>query len=219
MTTTVPLVYSFPEFLGVADAVADHVISAQNMTLYDTLDHDQIELLKEERLKRPQLLNSSSTLSISNSHSILNSQSQIIGSPNNNGKSKKEKKKRAEVRFKIAISGGSLIKILHQGLLPRQESIEWDKWDIYFADERLVPFDSPDSNYGQAKREIFDHIVGDKKPRIFHIDESLIDDPQECADHYEKVLINNFAKKDSVKLPLFDLFFLGCAPDGHITYH
>jgi 6-phosphogluconolactonase len=217
MTTTVPLVYSFPEFLGVADAVADHVISAQNMTLYDTLDHDQIELLKEERLKRPQLLNSSSTLSISNSHSILNSQSQIIGSPNNNGKSKKEKKKRAEVRFKIAISGGSLIKILHQGLLPRQESIEWDKWDIYFADERLVPFDSPDSNYGQAKREIFDHIVGDKKPRIFHIDESLIDDPQECADHYEKVLINNFAKKDSVKLPLFDLFFLGCAPDGHIA--
>lgn len=132
-------------------------------------------------------------------------------------KRKRKFKKKQEVRFKIAISGGSLIKILHQGLLPRQKYIEWDKWDIYFADERLVPFESPDSNYGQAKREIFDLITGDKKPRIFHVDESLIDDSQEAADEYEKQLINNFAKKDSVKLPLFDLFLLGCAPDGHIA--
>ena len=110
-----------------------------------------------------------------------------------------------------------MIKILHQGLLPREDAIEWDKWDIYFADERLVPFESPDSNYGQAKREIFDLIQSETKPRIFHIDESLIDDPQECADDYEKVLINNFARKDSVKLPMFDLLLLGCAPDGHIA--
>lgn len=44
MTTTVPLIYSFPEFLGVADAVADHIITAQNQTLYNTTDLDQIEL-------------------------------------------------------------------------------------------------------------------------------------------------------------------------------
>ena len=55
------------------------------------------------------------------------------------------------------------------------------------------------------------------KPKIFHINESLIDDPQEAADDYEKQLISNFAKKDSVKLPLFDLLLLGCAPDGHIA--
>ncbi|ABN66916.1 Glucose-6-phosphate 1-dehydrogenase [Scheffersomyces stipitis CBS 6054] len=205
MTTTVPLIYSFPEFFGVAEAVADHIISAQNQTLYNTLDPQQIELIKQDRLKRPNLLSSSSTVSINrdNSHSAINI--------------KKEKKKKADARFKIAISGGSLIKILHQGLLPREDAIEWDKWDIYFADERLVPFESPDSNYGQAKREIFDLIQSETKPRIFHIDESLIDDPQECADDYEKVLINNFARKDSVKLPMFDLLLLGCAPDGHIA--
>lgn len=200
MTTTVPLIYSFPEFLGVADAVADHVISAQNMALYKTLDRAEIKEMKSNNsLMRPELMASSSSMSV-----------------NSSGK-KKEKKKKAETRFKIAISGGSLIKILHQGLLSRQSEIEWGKWDIYFADERLVPFESEDSNYGQAKREIFDHIEGLEKPNIHHIDETLIDDPQECADAYEKTLIFNFAKKDSVKLPMFDLLLLGCAPDGHIA--
>lgn len=233
MTTTVPLIYSFPEFLGVADAVADHIITAQNQTLYNTTDLQQIDLIKQGKVNTPihSPRHSQSGIDLTpsikaalNSPLPRNGSSPLVNNVVNNstssgGKSKKEKKihKKQEQRFKIAISGGSLIKILHQGLLPRQESIEWDKWDIYFADERLVPFESPDSNYGQAKREIFDLIEGPKKPKIFHIDESLIDDPQEAADDYEKQLINNFAKKDSVKLPLFDLLLLGCAPDGHIA--
>ncbi|KAI5969063.1 SOL1 [Candida margitis] len=248
MTTTVPIIYSFPEFLGVAEAVADLIISSQNQTLYNTTDLKQIALIKAGQVKRPSVnkTNSSLSISLNQSHngngngngstgssgatlSASNSQSTANLNPVTpsasstnlaaNNKIKKEKKilKKQEIRFKIAISGGSLIKILNQGLLTRQEFIEWDKWDIYFADERLVPFDSPDSNYGQAKLEIFDHIKGDKQPRIFHIDESLIDDPQEAADDYEKQLIQQFAKKDSVKLPMFDLLLLGCAPDGHIA--
>lgn len=226
MTTTVPLIYSFPEFHGVAEAVADHIIAAQNMTLYNTVDLKEIEVLKATQSLRPQLLNSNSTVSVNglepgspspNNASSTNIRSHRRSSSNGlNGKKKKDKK-RAEVRFKIALSGGSLIKILQQGLLPRQKDVEWDKWDVYFADERLVPFESKDSNYGQAKREIFDLIEGDAKPSIYHIDETLIDDPQECADSYEKTLIDNFAKKDSVKLPVFDLLLLGCAPDGHIA--
>lgn len=204
MTTTVPLIYSFPEFKGVAEAVADHVITAQNMTLYNTLDPKEIELIKINQVLRPQLSSSLSTNSVNNSASSTNLKAKL-------------KKKSKEVRFKIALSGGSLLKILNQGLLPRQDEIEWSKWDVYFADERLVPFESEDSNYGQAKREIFDHIKSEDKPNVYHIDESLIDDPQECADNYEKVLVDNFAKKDSVKLPMFDLLLLGCAPDGHIA--
>lgn len=219
MTTNVPLIYSFPKFDGVADAVADLIITAQNNTLYNTLDKEEIERLKLVRpamLEQPSLssilgLNSGIGQSRSSSSSALDISAS--GTPRRNPKLKK----RLELRFKIAISGGSLIKILHQGLLPRDDAIEWDKWDIYFTDERLVPFDSPDSNYGAAKREIFDLIKLEKKPNVFHIDELLIDDPQECADSYEKLLIDNFAKKDSVKLPMFNLLLLGCAPDGHIA--
>lgn len=130
----------------------------------------------------------------------------------------KKLKKEKERRFKIALSGGSLIQVLHEGLLKRDD-VQWGKWDIYFADERLVPFSSSESNYGLAKRKIFDLIDTEKygTPKIYHIDESLINDPQECADNYEKILIKGFAGRDSVKLPMFDLFLLGCAPDGHIA--
>ncbi|KAF3993698.1 hypothetical protein FT663_01111 [Candidozyma haemuli var. vulneris] len=230
MTTTVPLIYSFAGYEGVADAVADHVISAQNMTLYNTLDKEAIAKLKVAAAQRPSLTSDVSSASISGISSPRPSFSRNGSSSNTNAtngspseerlsssRRKKDIKKKAEQRFKIAISGGSLIKIMHLGLLAREEEIEWDKWDIYFADERLVPFDSPDSNYGSAKRDIFDLIKSEKKPNVFHIDESLISDPQECADAYEKLLIDNFAKKDSVKLPMFDLLLLGCAPDGHIA--
>lgn len=228
MTTTVPLIYSFPGFEGVADAVADHVISAQNLTLYNTLDKATVAKLRALPLSAAlsELVSSSSVLLHSRSNSAS---SKVDVAPLTSGTTPRpgagdstprrvpKLKKKLEVRFKIALSGGSLIKILHQGLLSREAEIDWGKWDIYFADERLVPFDSPDSNYGSAKREIFDLIQSDVKPRVYHIDELLIDDPQECADSYEKVLIDNFAKKDSVKLPMFDLLLLGCAPDGHIA--
>lgn len=229
MTTTVPLIYSFPGFEGVADAVADHVISAQNLTLYNTLDKALVQKMRASPLSNAlnDMVSSSSVLLHSRSNSA-SSRNDVMpsargvggadgGVATNNARRNPKLKKKSEVRFKVALSGGSLIKILHQGLLSRESEIDWGKWDIYFADERLVPFDSPDSNYGSAKREIFDLIKSDVKPNVYHIDELLIDDPQECADSYEKVLIDNFAKKDSVKLPMFDLLLLGCAPDGHIA--
>jgi len=171
MTTAVPTVYSFPGFSGVAEAVADLIVTAQNKALSST--------------------------------ATAKSSSKLI---------QKEKDR----RFKISISGGSLINILNEGLIGRDD-IQWDKWDIYFSDERLVPFDSPESNYGQATTKLFNLIESDKRPNIFPICEGLISDPQECADDYEKTLIKGFASKDSVKIPLFDLILLGCAPDGHVA--
>lgn len=197
MTTTVPAVFAFHEFAGVAEAVADHVVHAQNHAL-----------AKGTRDGRLSISNGDKEVSRVTSNKSVGSIS----------KDKKGKLKDKEIRFKIALSGGSLIQVLHEGLLKRDD-VQWGKWDIYFADERLVPFESDESNVGQAKRKIFDLIDVEKygKPRMFHINEKLISDPQECADDYEKVLIKGFAGRDSVKLPMFDLLLLGCAPDGHIA--
>ncbi|CAI4036132.1 hypothetical protein SMKI_14G3510 [Saccharomyces mikatae IFO 1815] len=211
MTTTVPKVFAFHEFAGVAEAVADHVIHAQNSAL------KKGRVSKSRQMSGTSLNGNGSTESktMERVNSVRSNASSRGG--NEDGVIKKIKKEK-ERRFKIALSGGSLIQVLHEGLLKRDD-VQWGKWDIYFADERLVPFSSSESNYGLAKREIFDLINTEKHgtPRIYHIDESLINDPQECADNYEKILIKGFAGRDSVKLPMFDLFLLGCAPDGHIA--
>ncbi|KAI1821354.1 nagb/rpia/CoA transferase-like protein [Xylaria intraflava] len=122
--------------------------------------------------------------------------------------------------FKVAVSGGSLPKTLAQALLAPPTSdddvIKFNKWEIFFADERAVPLDHEDSNYGLLKTELLDKIppaLG--QPTVHPIDSSLLNDTQELADQYEQELVGSFAQRDSVKLPIFDLILLGAGPDGH----
>lgn len=122
--------------------------------------------------------------------------------------------------FRLAVSGGSLPKTLASALLApatsSQDTVHFDKWDIFFADERAVPLTHEDSNYSLLKSELLDKIPSAAgTPTVHTIDPSLLHDPQELADTYEQTLVRTFAAKDSVKLPLFDLLLLGCGPDGH----
>ncbi|KAF4124222.1 6-phosphogluconolactonase [Geosmithia morbida] len=123
--------------------------------------------------------------------------------------------------FKVAVSGGSLPKTLAAALLAPSSGpddvVDFSKWEIFFADERAVPLDHADSNYGLLKSELLDKIPGgdDAKPTVHPIDVAHLDDIQELADQYEKTLVGSFASRDSVRLPIFDLLLLGCGPDGH----
>ncbi|KAK3944630.1 hypothetical protein QBC46DRAFT_251550 [Diplogelasinospora grovesii] len=121
--------------------------------------------------------------------------------------------------FKVGVSGGSLPKTLAQALLAPpsggNDTVRWDKWEIFFADERAVPLDDPDSNYFQLKAELLDKIPSDSKPTVHTIDPQHLDNTETLAGQYNEVLVKSFAKGDSVKLPIFDLLLLGCGPDGH----
>ncbi|KHN96239.1 6-phosphogluconolactonase, DevB-type [Metarhizium album ARSEF 1941] len=121
--------------------------------------------------------------------------------------------------FKVAVSGGSLPRILAQALLSPstgpKDVIDFAKWEIFFADERAVPLDHADSNYGLLKSELLDKIPADQRPTVRPIDTTYLSDTQELADQYEKTLVGSFASRDSVRLPIFDLILLGCGPDGH----
>lgn len=52
--------------------------------------------------------------------------------------------------------GGSLVQMLEK-CLPNLNT-DWDKWRVYFCDERVVPLDSPDSTYGLYRRALDDKV-------------------------------------------------------------
>merc|ERR1711964_867842 len=71
--------------------------------------------------------------------------------------------------FKVAVSGGSLPKTLAQALLSKptspEDTVKFDKWEIFFADERAVPLDHEDSNYRLLKDELLDKIPAEMGKR------------------------------------------------------
>jgi 6-phosphogluconolactonase len=115
-------------------------------------------------------------------------------------------------KFTLALSGGSLPNNL-KGLVG-QQGVHWEKWEVFFCDERVVPLDHEDSNF-RACNEAFLKHVPIPREQIHTIDESLLDDLDELSDQYEKQLIALFAEKNAARFPVFDLILLGMGPDGH----
>lgn len=64
--------------------------------------------------------------------------------------SRAEKAITSHGRFTIGLSGGSLVSMLSKELLALP-NLDCSKWVVGFCDERLVPFDDPESTYGLYK--------------------------------------------------------------------
>lgn len=58
-------------------------------------------------------------------------------------------------RFTLGLSGGSLVSMLSKELLALPD-LDCSKWVVGFCDERLVPFDDPESTYGLYKVPVHD---------------------------------------------------------------
>ena len=112
-------------------------------------------------------------------------------------------------RFTIALAGGNTPAALFRLLAapPHAAKIDWSRWHVLWGDERCVPPDHPDSNYGMAKRTLLDNVP---------IPESHVhrmrgeDDPTAAADAYAATLADALAPDGRL-----DLALLGVGDDGH----
>lgn len=110
-------------------------------------------------------------------------------------------------RFTIAISGGSLPKLVFPALIAAVPSHRWAHWFVFWADERLVPLDHPDSNFRLAKETLFDHVSIPPK-QIFPVDTTPPADA--AARKYQKIIETTVGNP-----PQFDAILLGIGADGH----
>lgn len=117
--------------------------------------------------------------------------------------------------FNVALAGGSTPKRLYQILAkpPYSSAMPWGKMRLFFGDERAVPPDHPDNNYGMVNRHLLKHISIDPL-RVHRIQSEL--DPQQAADAYHTV-VKGFLPQDAAGAPVFDLVLLGLGDDGHVA--
>lgn len=119
-----------------------------------------------------------------------------------------------ENKFHIAFSGGSTPKLMFDLWVSEyKDQTPWNKLCVYLVDERCVPPDDVDSNYGMMKSHLLDavSIPADQIHRI-----RGEDDPDTEAKRYSKLVYGQLPKSEE-GYPQFDLVILGAGDDGHTS--
>jgi 6-phosphogluconolactonase len=115
----------------------------------------------------------------------------------------------AERLARAAREGGHVV--LTGGMTPEQaykeaakRTPDWSKVELWWGDERCVPPDHHESNFGMAKRALLDKL--EHAPRAVHRIKGELD-KKRAATEYERELGDT----------RFDLLLLGVGPDGHVA--
>ena len=117
--------------------------------------------------------------------------------------------------FAVCLSGGSTPRRFYQLLAepPLRDVMPWQRIHWFWGDERFVPWDHPDSNYGMARQAMMAHVPV-STGNIHGI--AFAGTPAEAAGAYQYVLQSYYgAERLDPARPLFDVVLLGMGPDGH----
>lgn len=116
---------------------------------------------------------------------------------------------------RIAISGGGSPKpvfaLLADPKAPYRAAIPWDRLWVFWVDERCVPPDHPDSNYGAARELLLDRVPLAPE-HVIRIEGEL--NPEEAAARYESAIRGHY-RLEGAQGPIFDVLQLGMGNDGH----
>jgi 6-phosphogluconolactonase len=122
----------------------------------------------------------------------------------------------SERPFAVSLSGGSTPRRLYELLAAPEiaSRFPWSRVHWFWGDERFVPHDHPDSNYGMA-RDAFLSRVPVPAHNVHAIPTEGLS-PERAAAAYEATL-KRFYGADTLASgrPLFDVTLLGIGEDGH----
>jgi len=113
-------------------------------------------------------------------------------------------------RFTIALAGGSTPQATYQQLAspPHRDGIDWSQVHVFWGDERCVPPDSADSNYGMAHEALLSRVpIPDRN--VHRMQGEL---PAERA---AQAYVEELRRFFGTPWPHFDLVLLGMGTDGH----
>jgi 6-phosphogluconolactonase len=110
-------------------------------------------------------------------------------------------------QFHFVLTGGSTPKALYKILSER--NLDWKNVHFWWGDERCVPPDHPDSNFGMAQKTLLSKITLEQD-HIYRMKGEM--EPASAALEYESHLRKVFG---SDAIPSFDLVLLGMGEDGH----
>lgn len=116
----------------------------------------------------------------------------------------------AKGSFATALTGGSTPYEIYQQIvhLAPEYSLDWNKLSLFWTDERCVPLDHPDSNYGMARKSgILDLPI--PKSQVHPMRFGLEGSPDHDGMRYDKLL------KLKLGAQPLDFIFLGMGDDGH----
>ena len=115
--------------------------------------------------------------------------------------------------FNIALSGGSTPALMFDLWANEYSDITpWTRMKVFFVDERCVPPENSDSNYGMV-RSLLVGVVPIDYENVFRIRGE--DRPDKEAVRYSKVVESQVPMQDG--WPVFDVILLGAGGDGHTS--
>ncbi|MFQ6022954.1 MAG: 6-phosphogluconolactonase [Acidiferrobacterales bacterium] len=121
----------------------------------------------------------------------------------------------ARQRFTVALSGGSTPRRLYELLAesPFNTQVAWDKLEFFWGDERAVPPEHADSNYGMTSDALLTKLAIPEA----HIHRMPADreDLENAAWDYQAEIARVFGVDPDGEPPQFDLVLLGMGADGH----
>ncbi len=117
--------------------------------------------------------------------------------------------------FRVALSGGSTPKRVYPLLLdgPRLRAVDWTRVEFFWGDERAVPPDDAESNFGVAYQMLIAHLPGARNDRIHRMAAEAPDLNAAALTYESEIRLAFDARGDDP--PPFDLVWLGMGSDGH----